>query len=87
MSNTTTLRKWGNSVGFTLPKQVLQQLRAHEGAAYTVDTDNNGSIHLKPMLTIHEEWLAAFNAVADVKSDELLIDDLPTQFDKDEWTW
>lgn len=84
---TATLKKWGNSKGIIIPPAALKAAHAHVGERFKISTREDGTIVLKPAHNIHEKWKAAFNKMADDKADKLLIDDLETEFDKEEWQW
>jgi antitoxin component of MazEF toxin-antitoxin module len=83
----TKLIKWGNSAGLRIPTQALHKSHAYLGEEFEVIPDEQGGFYLKPLRSLEATWLEAFNKVADSQNDNLDIDDLPNQFDEDDWTW
>lgn len=81
-----TLVKWGNSMGIRIPAGVIQEAHLTQGEELKVAVNKKGAITLTPIHDPQSGWTQAFNAIADDKSNELLID-VPNQFDEEEWTW
>ncbi len=55
----TKVRKIGNSLGVTLPKQIIKKLHLKNGDSLTIE--NNGSdLVLKPVDPEFEEWAEAY---------------------------
>lgn len=55
----TKVRKIGNSLGVTLPKQLIDQLHLKKGDTLTIET-KGGTLQLKPMDPEFEEWAEAY---------------------------
>lgn len=81
------LAKWGNSLGVRLPSMFLKALDCHEGELFELAFTANQEILLKPVNSKREGWKEAFNKAHEAGDDHLLMDESPTQFDKEEWTW
>lgn len=74
----------GQDEGVILPPKILQQL--HLSSASTVEIEiENGKIIIKP--EPRQGWAEAAKQMNAAGDDELLLKDLPNEFDKDEWTW
>lgn len=82
-----TLIKWGNSVGLRIPANELKAAHAHIGKKFSLIVTPEGGFALTPVSHSQENWLRAFNAIADADADKMLIDSIETDFDKDEWIW
>ena len=83
---TVSLKQWGNSLGLVIPIECVKAISAYPGETFRMTVKPDGSLVLKPVLALHEEWLEGFNQLADEKP-EMLLSDAPTQFDEEEWTW
>jgi len=59
MATTVKLRKVGNSIGLTLPKEELARLQVSEGDELYVTTDSQG-IHLQPFDPLFEKKMKLF---------------------------
>lgn len=81
------LTKWGNSVGIRIPAHELKAAGAYVGEKFQISVNSEGGFVLKPIRNPQAGWMDAFNAAADAQDDHLLIEELPTDFDKDEWSW
>lgn len=81
------LTKWGNSVGIRIPAAELKAAHLHIGIRFNITANKDGSLTLQPIKNPQEDWLEAFNAIADAKKDKKLIEDFDNDFDKDEWRW
>jgi len=55
----TKVRKIGNSLGVTLPKQLIDELHLKQGDTLTVETQD-GSLKLKPRNPDFEKWAEAY---------------------------
>lgn len=82
-----TLTKWGNSAGIRLPINEVKAANAYIGEQFELTINKEGSFILSPIKNPQADWTKAFNAIADVKDDEMFIDHLENDFDKDEWKW
>ena len=85
--NIITLTKWGNSAGIRIPVNELKAAGAYIGEKFQISANQEGGFVLKPIKNPQSGWTESFNATADAQDDHLLIDDMPTDFDKDEWSW
>lgn len=55
----TKIRKIGNSLGVTLPKQLIDELHLKSGDKLTIEK-NGPNMELKPMDPEFEEWAEAY---------------------------
>ncbi|MDZ7771727.1 MAG: AbrB/MazE/SpoVT family DNA-binding domain-containing protein [Balneolaceae bacterium] len=55
----TKIRKIGNSLGVTLPKQLIDELHLKEGDTLTIETQD-GNVKLTPMDPEFEQWAEAY---------------------------
>ncbi len=55
----TKVRKIGNSLGVTLPKQLIEKLHLKEGDSLSIET-SEGTLQLKPKDPDFEEWAEAY---------------------------
>jgi len=55
----TKIRKIGNSLGLTLPKQLIDELHLKSGDKLTIEK-NGPNIELKPIDPEFEEWAEAY---------------------------
>jgi putative addiction module antidote len=55
----TKIRKIGNSLGVTLPKQLIDELHLKSGDKLTIEK-NGPNLELKPMDPEFEEWAEAY---------------------------
>lgn len=74
----------GNSQGIILPASVLRQLNLSFKSAVQVEVDN-GTIVIRPEPRLG--WAKAAEEMRAEEDDKLLLDDSPTDFEKEEWTW
>lgn len=74
----------GNSQGIILPSMLLRQLKLSFKSAVKIEIEN-GAIIIKP--EPRQGWAEAAKQMHAEGDDELLLDDLPNEFDKEEWTW
>ncbi len=57
----TKVRKVGNSLGVTLPKNVVEELHLKDGDTLSIKTEE-GSLKLDPVDTEFEEWAEAYRS-------------------------
>lgn len=74
----------GNSQGLILPASVLRQLNLSFKSTVQVEVDN-GTIVIRPEPRLG--WADAAQQMQATGDDKLLMDELPNDFEKDEWTW
>lgn len=74
----------GNSQGIILPAMLLKKLNLSFKSTVQVEIDN-GAIIIKP--DPRQGWAEAAQQMNAAGDDELLLGDLPTDFEKEEWTW
>jgi antitoxin MazE len=80
------LTKWGNSVGIRIPAVIIKEAHLASGAALNLTVNKQGALTLIPIKDEQKGWKEQFNAIADAKADDLLLD-LDNAFDEEEWTW
>lgn len=80
----TNIINIGNSQGIILPAMLLRKLNLSFKSTVQVEIDN-GSIVIKP--DPRHGWAEAAQQMSAAGDDELLFGDLPTDFEKEEWTW
>ncbi|CAG4990685.1 hypothetical protein DYBT9275_00590 [Dyadobacter sp. CECT 9275] len=74
----------GNSQGIIIPASLLRKLNLSFKSTVQVEIDN-GAIVIKP--EPRPGWAEAAQQMHEGKDDELLMDDTPSEFEKEEWTW
>lgn len=74
----------GNSQGIILPSALLRQLNLSFKSSVEIEVDN-GAIIIKP--EPRQGWAEAAKQMHEAGDDELLSEDFPNHFDKEEWTW
>jgi antitoxin MazE len=74
----------GNSQGIILPANILRQLNISFKSSVDVEV-HNGAIVIRPEPRFG--WSAAAQQMNAENDDQLLINDHPNEFDKEEWTW
>ena len=84
--STVILTKWGNSIGIRIPATIMKEAHLVPGEELEIRADEKGVLTLIPIKNQQEGWMELFNAIADSKNDELLLD-LSNEFDEEEWTW
>lgn len=82
-----TLTKWGNSAGIRISAEVIKKAHLYIGEKLMISVTRQGELLIKPSADSKEEWLMAFNAIADAKQDDRLIGDVENDFDRNEWVW
>jgi len=80
----TNIINIGNSQGIILPAMLLRKLNLSFKSTVQVEIDN-GAIVIKP--DPRQGWAEAAQQMHAAGDDELLFGDLPTDFEKEEWTW
>ena len=84
--STVVLKKWGNSIGVRIPALILKEADLAQGSELEICTKKNGVIILQQKENKQDGWTDKFNAVADSKDEEILLD-VKSSFDDEEWTW
>ena len=74
----------GNSQGIILPASILRQLNLSFKSSVQVEVDN-GAIVIRP--EPRQGWAEAAQQMHQEGDDNLLMGDLPTEFENEEWTW
>jgi antitoxin MazE len=80
----TNIINIGNSQGIILPATLLRQLKLSFKSTVEIEVDN-GTIVIKP--EPRQGWAKAAKQMSSEGDDTLLIQDIPNDFDKEEWTW
>jgi antitoxin MazE len=80
----TNIINIGNSQGIILPAVLLRKLKLSFKSTVEIDV-NNGAIIIKP--EPRQGWAEAAKQMNACKDDDLLLDDLPSDFENEEWTW
>ncbi len=80
----TNIINIGNSQGVILPSALLRQLKLSFKSAVHIEV-NNGMIIIKP--DPRQGWAEAARHMNKEGDDQLLMEDFPDDFDKEEWTW
>lgn len=74
----------GNSRGVRLPKHVLEA----SGLSGEVSIDARpGEVVLKALVHPRAGWAEAFAEMAQRPEESLLLPDLPSEWDNEEWSW
>ena len=82
---TTTVVKWGNSIGVRIPMALIREAHLTVGEVLKVSMNKQGGVVLTPIANTQTGWTEAFNRYADQQDDALM--DQSNAFDQDEWTW
>ncbi len=73
----------GNSRGIRIPKPLIEQVGLEGGVEIELEGQ---SLVIRPVTSVRAGWAEAAGKIAE--TDEGLIDPIvPTEFDRDEWTW
>lgn len=80
----TNIINIGNSQGIILPAMLLRKLNLSFKSTVQIEI-NNGAIVIKP--DPREGWADAARQMHTSGDDDLLIEDLPNDFENEEWTW
>ncbi len=83
--STVILTKWGNSIGIRIPSTIIKEAHLVQGEELKIIANEKGGITLTPVKNQQEGWTEMFNAIADSKNEDLLLD-ISNEFDE-EWTW
>ena len=80
------LRNIGNSKGIILSKSIIQECHIRNEVDLRVE---NGVIIMSPNNpSLRKNWKAQFKAAgAPHKDDEIILDGINNESDKEEWTW
>lgn len=84
--STVILTKWGNSIGIRIPAAMIKEAHLTPGEELKILPNESGGFTLIPIKNEQDGWLDMFNAVADLKGDDELLDG-SNEFDEEEWTW
>lgn len=74
----------GNSQGVILPSILLRQLNLTFKSSVQIEVDN-GTIIIRP--APRQGWAEAAKEMQEAGDDNLLLGDLPNEFEKEAWTW
>ncbi len=85
--NTVTLLKWGNSMGIRIPMAVAKQAGVQLGQKMQIMVNERNNIMLIPQTGPRQGWQEAFNQIADTGEDTMLLSDIESEFDEDDWQW
>lgn len=74
----------GNSQGIRIPKTIIEQCGFNNSVKMEVV---DGSLVLTPIKHIREGWEESFQEMAANGDDELLIDDVISTVEDEDWKW
>ncbi len=74
----------GNSRGIRIPKPVIEQCGFGDTVELRVEHDR---LIVSPDSLPRQGWEKAFQTACPPAIDELLLDCIPSEFDRDEWQW
>ena len=80
----TSIINIGNSQGVIIPSNLLRKLKLSFKSTVQIEI-NKGAIIIKP--EARQGWAEAAQEIHAAGEDELLLEDFPNEFDKEEWTW
>jgi len=80
----TRIVKIGNSRGIRIPKLVLDEIGLDDEVEMEIE---NNQLVIRPVPSVRQGWAEAFKKMAEKGDDRLLDENMPTQWDKDEWEW
>lgn len=80
----SSIIKIGDREGIILPTSLLQELNLSSNSTVEMEIDN-GAIIIKP--NPREGWAEAAKQMHAAGDDQLLVEDVPNEFDRNEWTW
>ena len=87
MGITTKVVQVGNSEGFRVPKNLLNELFLSKGDHVEM-TIEDGKLVITPLSNPRDGWENGAIRLAENKQDYLIMDDgIQNDFDKDEWSW
>jgi antitoxin MazE len=75
--------KIGNSRGIRIPRTVLEQVGLTDEVEMTVE---GNKLIIQAVHKPRQEWEERFADMAK-QGDDQLLDEAPTQWDEEEWTW
>lgn len=84
--STVRLTKWGNSIGVRIPANIIKEAHLKKDEELQIMVNEEGGLTLIPHKNEQADWTDQFNAIADAKMDEPLLD-VANTFDDDQWTW
>lgn len=84
MTYRSKLVKIGNSRGIRIPRVILEQAEINDEIEMTVD---GNQLIIQAAIHPRQGWATRFAAMAENGDDRLLDDNLPTQWDQEEWKW
>jgi len=76
--------KIGNSRGIRIPRALLEQAGLNEEVMLSVEGDK---LIVQSAHSPRLGWEAQFARMAETGDDQLLGQDIPTQWDEEEWEW
>jgi antitoxin MazE len=80
----TNIINIGNSLGIILPTTLLRRVKLSSGSKVSLQIVN-GKIVIKP--DPRQGWAEAAKAMNAAGDDNFIATDLPSEFEKEEWTW
>lgn len=80
----TELVRIGNSRGIRIPKPIIKQCGFEETVELRVERDH---LIVSPGRLPRQGWEEAFAAAGPSVEDELLLDFVQNEFDREEWQW
>jgi len=80
----TELIRIGNSRGIRIPKPLIEQCGLGETVQLSIE---NNRLIIAPDRRPREGWAESFLAGGPTGDDELLLDGLENEFDREEWRW
>jgi len=80
----TELIRIGNSRGIRIPKPLIEQCGLGETVQLSIE---NNRLIIAPDRRHREGWAESFLAGGPTGDDELLLDGLENEFDREEWRW
>lgn len=80
----TQIIKIGNSKGIRIPKPLLEQSNLYGEVELEVISEG---LLIKSSESPRHNWAKAFKAMAAEDEDEMIIEDSPTKFEKENWRW
>lgn len=80
----TKIVRIGNSQGIRIPKALLEQTGLVGAVEIVVEGD---SLLIRPLRQPRQGWEASFERMVESGDDALLLPDVPTAWDAEEWEW
>lgn len=78
------LRKIGNSTGVLLSKSIIEQCSIKDQVSLEV---KGNAIIIQSVAEPRKGWAEAAQQMRTVGDDELLLNDMSTKFEEEEWAW